>query len=293
MVDLKKELDSYQIILSIMSNEYYNESIINMLKQLENGKICYVSLNKTSESLIKTFRSSRINTKNIFFIDAVSRSVGPEKECDSSILISSPYALTELGIAISEILKTGKFDIVVFDSLSTLSIYQKEKKDAAAKFASHIINKIRSNDNKGVFTCLENDANSELIKESSMFVDKVVKMSHIKEEMKGRAAKNVAVAAFAVIGLAALSLFLKPGSPTAMAVGSPDSGIGSALGSAYATLLIFSLLGAAVFLMYRLGRNKEERIIPPAKPAKINSSRVRKEFKHKIMKWLEAHAYFF
>ena len=89
MVDLKKELGSSQVILSILSNEYYNESLIKIMKQLENGKICYVTLNKTSESLIRNFKSNKISTKNIFFIDAVTKSVGPNKALDNSILISS------------------------------------------------------------------------------------------------------------------------------------------------------------------------------------------------------------
>ena len=294
MVDLKKELGSSQVILSILSNEYYNESLIKIMKQLENGKICYVTLNKTSESLIRSFKSNRISTKNIFFIDAVTKSVGPNKALDNSILISSPYALTELGIAISEILKTKAFGIIIFDSLSTLSIYQKDNKNVTAKFTSQIINKIRSNDNKGVFTCLEDDAGSELIKESSMFVDKVVRMSEIKGEVNRKMAKNAAAAVLTVVGLAFAAAFLQPsGDLTGMtfAEQTPSGGI---VNPALISILIGGLLAGSIFLMYHLSRSVQEVKIPIRAERKLsNPLKVRKQFKDKIIQWLNASKAFF
>ena len=294
MVDIKKELGSYQIILSILSNEYYNESLIKIMKQLGNGKICYVTLNKTSESLIRSFKSNRISTKNIFFIDAVTKSVEPDKALDSSILISSPYALTELGIAISEILKTKAFDIIIFDSLSTLSIYQKGNKNATAKFTSSIINKIRLNDDKGVFTCLEDDAGSELIKESSMFVDKVIRMGEIKEEVGRKMAKNAAAAVLTVVGLIFAAAFLQPsGNLTGMAIAEQASAGGSG-NSAWISVLIGGMLAGSIFLMYHLSRSVQEIKIPVRAERKLsNPSKIRKQFKDKILQWLNASKAFF
>lgn len=294
MVDIKKELGSYQIILSILSNEYYNESLIKIMKQLENGKICYVTLNKTSESLIKSFKSNKIDTKNVFFIDAVTKSVDPGKLLDSSILISSPYALTELGIAISEILKTKAFDIIIFDSLSTLHIYQKDNKNVTAKFTSQIINKIRSNDDKGVFTCLENDVGSELIKESSMFVDKVVRMSDIKEEVNRKVARNTATAVLTVVGLAFAATFLQPqGNLTGMAV-TDQTAAGGIANSGLISVLIGGLLAGSIFLMYHLSRSVQEVKIPIRAEVKLsNPSKTRKQFKDKIVQWLNAGKAFF
>lgn len=294
MVDLKKELGSYQIILSILSNEYYNESLIKIMKQLENGKICYVSLNKTTDSLVKNFRANKIDTKNIFFIDAVTRSFEQNKSHDNSILISSPYALTELGIAISEILKTKAFGIIIFDSLSTLSIYQKDKKDVTAKFTSQIINKIRSNDDKGVFTCLEDDAGSELIKKSSMFVDKVVRMSDIKEEINKRMTKNVAAAVLTIAGLAFAATLLQPsGSSTGMAVSEQAAAV-SIGNSALIPILIGGLLAGSIFLMHHLSSSPETIKVPVKAEKKLpEPSKIRKHFKEKIAGWLNATKAFF
>ena len=94
---LKEHLSDYPIILSVLSARYYTESVAYLLKDLEGVKICYVTLNKPMDALIRAFSHDGINTKNIFFIDAVTKS-----ETKNAIIISSPFALTELSIAISQ-----------------------------------------------------------------------------------------------------------------------------------------------------------------------------------------------
>ncbi len=134
MINIKNELERNSIILSVMPTYYYNESIAGILKNLEDAKICYVDLNKGTDAMQKSFRLNNINTKNIFFIDGVTSTISPKAKIENGILLSSPYALTEMAIAISEAMKTGAFDILVFDSLSTLNVYSKEISHASGKF---------------------------------------------------------------------------------------------------------------------------------------------------------------
>jgi len=124
MVDIQKELKENPILLSVFSSEYYSKLMINLLQNLENGKICYVTLNRPTDSLIRRFELNKISTKNIFFIDAITRSISGDKEFDKGILVSSPSALTELSIAISEVQKTKKFDMLIslFDLTNVESI---------------------------------------------------------------------------------------------------------------------------------------------------------------------------
>ncbi|MBI2130684.1 hypothetical protein HYU10_02845 [Candidatus Woesearchaeota archaeon] len=296
MMDIKKEIHSNQIVLSILSNYYYNESLLKVLKGIGDKKICYVALNKTADSLIKSFRANGIGTDNIFFIDAVTRPAVSGKPSLNSILVSSPYALTELGIAISEILKSKAFEFVVFDSLSTLNIYQQENKSAASKFTSHIINKIRNHGHKGVFTCLENDADSELVKKSLMYVDKVLDIRDMKEEIQKQTAKNASAAALVVIGLAAFSILMRPSSPTAMAIAERNS-IGSMLNPATVLLLLAAMLALAIGIVRRLSRQPDAigmvlNKLPMERIGKIagikNPKALRKQFRDRINGWLDS-----
>ena len=203
---IQKELVDNDIILSIFAKSYYNESIYEVLSELKGKKICYVSLNKTAENLENTFKFHRLPTNKMFFIDTVSRGIGKNSERSNTLYVSSPAALTELSIAITESLRLGKFDVVLFDSLSTLNIYRMEN-SAAQRFTSSVINKIKSSKKQGIFTCLEEDTNSDLIKNSFMYVDKVLYPSMFFHSLKSRNKKNlVAVSSVTAVLLAFIAI---------------------------------------------------------------------------------------
>ena len=129
-----------------------------------------------------------------------------------------------------------------------------------------------------------------------MFVDKVVRMDHIKTEMNKKNTKNAAIATLAVIGLAAATLFLQPSGITAMATAEivPSTGTDS-ISPGIITGLLGVLLAGVMFLMYKLTKNPDIIKIPEKKAQRIkNPNKVRKQFKSKIYDWLNAHkAYFF
>ena len=173
-MDLKKELDVNDIFLMVLHKDTYAESLIEIIHLLKGKKVCYITLNKTAESIHKTLQSNKINTKNVFFIDAVSEGINVDHDQDYIVTVSSPAALTELSIAISEAIKSKYFDVFVFDSLSTLNIY--DKHEAVEIFTFEIMNRIKSEAENGIFTCLEADLNSELIKNCFMHIDKVLRL---------------------------------------------------------------------------------------------------------------------
>ena len=151
----KKELSQNQVVLSVFSKFSYNESIYSLFRTWPNKKICYVTLNKPAASLQWAFKLNRIDPGNIFFIDAVSKQLGKESSDRNVQLVSSPAALTEISIALQEAMKARAFDVVFFDSLSTLNLH--EKSSAADKFVGNIINRIKNERRQGVFTCLQED----------------------------------------------------------------------------------------------------------------------------------------
>ena len=96
---------------------------------------------------------------------------GGGKGSDKTIFVQSPKSLTEISIDIANLIGK-KTDSVIFDSLSTLLIYQDSM--TSIKFVHSIVSKIRSADKKCIFFSLKEDADSDMMKDVNMFVDKVV-----------------------------------------------------------------------------------------------------------------------
>jgi poly-D-alanine transfer protein DltD len=173
-MDIKKELSLNQTVLLIMDSFGYNNEIIKTVKQLSGQKICYVTLNKTHDSLKEIFKKNKVNMKNIVFIDAISKTIkNVPDQSDSTYFCSSPGALTEISLVISKFLNRN-FEYLIFDSLTNLLIYQ--KKVPVAKFISNLVNKIKAGKIKAIFYALSVKEQDELIKETGMFVDNVVEI---------------------------------------------------------------------------------------------------------------------
>jgi len=222
----KESMQDGNIYLSVLSDDHYAQCLLEVVHQLQHKAVCFVTLNKTAASLQHTFAMNGIRPKDVFFIDTVSRAVGQAKEQDNVLYVSSPSSFTELSLAISEAMRTGVFDTIVFDSLSTLTIYDPRGK-AAEQFVSSIIQKTKTGGKLGVFTCLQADLGSQLVQKSCMYVDEVVHVQQFRPEI-GQRMQHYSTIVGALVGVAALSfassLFsLSAQSPTGFVVGALDA----------------------------------------------------------------------
>ena len=174
-INLKKELGDAQVALLIIPNERYSEIIIDMAKQLARDykHTCYVSLNKLYDPLVKSLQAQKVDVGKFFFIDGISRGVArsPEKIKNCEFL-PGPHALTEMNISISKNLKAKKSDALLFDSLSTLLIYERET--FVIRFIHALIGAIRGIGPRAFLTVLEGDTKSELVKNLGMFTDRTI-----------------------------------------------------------------------------------------------------------------------
>ncbi len=107
-------------------------------------------------------------------MDAVSSKIGSVEPDKKAIFISSPQALTELSIAISKGLGLWRADAVLFDSLSTLLVY--DGVPSVLKFVHSIANNLRVRGLSCVFTILKPDLKKELSKDLGMFADIIVEI---------------------------------------------------------------------------------------------------------------------
>ena len=177
-MDIQKELNSSQTILLLMKGSDYSKSSIDIVKKLRGGSICYVTLNRTSDSLRELIKKNKVNVKNIVFIDAITKTLkASPNQADGVLFVESPAALTEISLAISKLLAHG-FQYLLFDSITNLLIYQ--QKAPVALFVSNIVNKVRQSKTKAVFYALQSGEQQALIEECGMFVDKVINLGKKK-----------------------------------------------------------------------------------------------------------------
>jgi archaellum biogenesis ATPase FlaH len=181
MADIKTELASNQTLMFVIPSLEYNEKIVEAMKGLS-GSICYVTTNKTFDSLKEIFDKNKINIKDVIFVDTISKSLKKTPDqTDNSYFVSSPGALTELSLVINKFLKHD-FDYLVFDSLTNLAIYQNSK--TSVKFIADLINKIKKTKTKAVLYAVESAESEDIISKVSTFVDKVVKAGASKKEVE-------------------------------------------------------------------------------------------------------------
>lgn len=174
-MDLKKELDKNQTILLLMAGTDYNDLIVSNMKKLSGKSICYVTLNKTSDSLKELFKKNKIDISDLVFVDGISKTIkNVPDQADSVYYVSSPGSLTEISLVIDKFLRHN-FNYLIFDSLTSLLVY--ESKSPVSKFVSSLVNKIKQSSTKAVFYSLSVKEQDALIKESGMFVDKVLDLS--------------------------------------------------------------------------------------------------------------------
>lgn len=169
MIDVKKELDENNVILLVIPGKSYYPTLIDIVKQLNEEQGLYVTVNTPYSSLTKTFRKKGINCDKYFFIDAVSATSKSDTSAKNCIFVSSPGTLTELSIAIDELIKNQKPKFIIFDSLSALLIYSKVK--SVMQFTQNLSAKIKENNINALFPITKDEA---LINTTSIFANKVI-----------------------------------------------------------------------------------------------------------------------
>jgi len=160
----------------VIPNEQYSKIIIDVAKQLARNhkQICYVSINKLYDPLVKGLAANKVDVGKFFFIDCISRGVmrTPNK-IENCEFLSSPQALTEMHISISKNLKAKKSEALLFDSLSTLLVYEREV--LVIRFVHGLIGAVRGVGSKAFLTVLEGDTRGELVKSLGMFTDQTIR----------------------------------------------------------------------------------------------------------------------
>jgi len=134
-----------------------------------------VTVNKPYKVLTKVYAKDGINPESYYVIDAVTQySGGVCPQTPRVKYVNSPANLTDLGIAITEVIKQmpeGK-KCIIFDSVSMLLIHIPSV--TASKFLHFVVNKLQISDISGIFLSVEKGLDPLVMSQMSAFVDHVM-----------------------------------------------------------------------------------------------------------------------
>jgi archaellum biogenesis ATPase FlaH len=168
----------FKVTCIVIYGGEFNETIIEIIRNIQDKKICYITLNKGIDALLSSFEENKINIKNISILDCVSETVFSPKPEPNCTFISSPKALTELSLAINNCINSNS-SIILIDSLSTLMIYHDA--ETINKFVHNLSNRARTGKDKHLIIFIsDKDKNSEVFKKIEIIVDKVIEVGKKK-----------------------------------------------------------------------------------------------------------------
>jgi len=180
-VNLIEEMGRNRIFIMVLPNDTYAECILEISKQYSTSfnKTLYISLNKLFSVLSDNLINDDVELSKFHFIDGITKTILPDvNDTEECTYVPSASDLKSLAMAIALELNKSEYDAVIFDSLSTLQIYNEEKK--VIDFIQSFIGRLRMSKLNSSFTCLEEDTNSILIKKLGMIVDRIIRFeAHI------------------------------------------------------------------------------------------------------------------
>ncbi|MBT4539471.1 hypothetical protein HOC32_04255 [Candidatus Woesearchaeota archaeon] len=162
------------VALAVVNAETYQDTNTNIIKELIGANIpgVYVTLNRPYKNIKKTFSEKNIDTSNVIFIDAVTKtSSGEIKKKADCLYIGNPKNLSDISIAMDQAIMAipAKDKFLFFDSLSTLLLYNEV--NVVARFVHFLSGKMRIWQVKGIIISLRREKDKELIEELKTFCD--------------------------------------------------------------------------------------------------------------------------
>jgi KaiC/GvpD/RAD55 family RecA-like ATPase len=134
-----------------------------------------VTVNQPYRVLMKKYAKEGLDPKKIYVIDAVTQYSGGTCDLGENVrYVTNPANLTDLGIAITEMLKhmPDQRRCIIFDSVSMLLIHIPSV--TASKFLHFVMNKLRLSNVDGIFLCVEKGLDPMVLSQLSSFVDRIV-----------------------------------------------------------------------------------------------------------------------
>jgi hypothetical protein len=166
-------LKKNEVVIAVIPSGSYKKKSVEIVKQLTSGSksVCYVNTTIGHDALSAKLKKLKVKEDKILFIDAISKK--PKEEEKNCIYTGSLHALTDLSITIKNVLGTKKFEVLLFDSLSSLTNYHNV--NSLTRFTHDLFGVVKKSGAVGVFT-MPKGSSKELMADIGMFADKVVEV---------------------------------------------------------------------------------------------------------------------
>nr|WP_321352826.1 hypothetical protein [uncultured Methanoregula sp.] len=175
----QKTIENQDSMLCLILSEPDKTQDMNLMvmkRIIERGCIpLIVTVNKPAKVLAKMYAKEAISPESYYVIDAVTQYSGGTCTPGPRVkYVTNPSNLTDLGIAITELLKQmpeGK-KCIMFDSVSMLLIHIPSA--TASKFLHFVVNKLQLGDVSGIFLSVEKGLDPVILSQMSAFVDHII-----------------------------------------------------------------------------------------------------------------------
>lgn len=142
-----------------------------------------ITVNQPYRVLAKTYAKEGIMPEQYYVIDAVTQYSGGACEPFLHVkYVNNPANLTDLGIAITGMLKTIPVQnkCIMFDSISMLLIHIPSL--TAAKFLHFVVNKLKLSDVSGLFLCVDKGLDPVILSQMSASVDRIIDFEMLEKK---------------------------------------------------------------------------------------------------------------
>jgi KaiC/GvpD/RAD55 family RecA-like ATPase len=173
--DILSSLDKNPNTVVICNSRKHERMVIDLHKAVAKKfrKICMITIHEPFPILIKTLQEEKIDSSRYCFIDCISAEHSVVKDSKQCMYVSSPAALTELAIAIEKTRKKHNMDLIIFDSISALLVFNAET--AVLRFLNFMVSRVRKTDTKAIYSILQ-ETRKEFLADLTLFADAVIEI---------------------------------------------------------------------------------------------------------------------
>jgi hypothetical protein len=173
-----EDLEQKKIFLVFSQPAKIRQQNIEIIKNLSSlgFHTVVVTTNFPFGVLKKLYEQNGVSLEQVTFIDTVTKySIGTVQDVPGIVrYVNNPANLTDMGIAVTEVLKelSGKKVCILFDSISTMLVYLSSPN--ISKFIHFVTNKLRLMDVSGIFLAVEKGLDPQLLTQLTTYVDEII-----------------------------------------------------------------------------------------------------------------------
>ena len=164
------ELRKYKVTLISVPQENYFELLAGFFSILFkfSERVCYVNLGYPFDKLLKNFSQNKVKTNNLFFINFRSEGKSKKRNCEFLPLSSN---LEDLSVSLIKNFQLGKYEYLIFDSISEL--LEQEEIKVIIKFIRAVTKYFKPFETS-IILLYKKDSKEYFFKKISEFADKII-----------------------------------------------------------------------------------------------------------------------